>query len=315
MISQWLAYVPLFDPGSRLHYASVICSAVIALLFLYVRGYQFKRSQVKAWANYWTHPSAIVDYKVFFTNALIKVIFFAPLLALNFYFAKLTLRFLHSTFSDFGSLQGSALAFLVATLFAFLVDDFLRFFHHYLMHKVPFLWELHKTHHSAEVLTPITLYRIHPLESAMATIRNGIGIGFTTGVFLFVFSAKATLFTVLGVNLFAFLFNLTFGNLRHSHLDISFGFLERLFISPKQHQIHHSNQRKHFDKNFGVVLSIWDQLFGTYLSSKSQSVQKFGVDGVNANKFIDQYFRWNPRDQKTTGSNRKTQTLGVIESH
>ena len=53
-------------------------------------------------------------------------------------------------------------------------------------------------------------------------------------------------------------------NLRHSHVWITYGrIMERLLISPAQHQIHHSKNKVHFDRNFGVVLAIWDGMFGT----------------------------------------------------
>ncbi len=43
-------------------------------------------------------------------------------------------------------------------------NDFLLFYVHYIFHKVPALWEFHKVHHSAEVMTPLTAYRVHPFE-------------------------------------------------------------------------------------------------------------------------------------------------------
>ena len=78
-----------------------------------------------------------------------------------------------------------------------------------------------------------------------------------------------------------FLFNITGANLRHSHVNISYGmFLEKIFISPAQHQVHHSISDKHRDKNFGAILAIWD-LFGKslYLSRPNQRL-KFGVKNI-----------------------------------
>jgi sterol desaturase/sphingolipid hydroxylase (fatty acid hydroxylase superfamily) len=44
---------------------------------------------------------------------------------------------------------------------------------------------------------------------------------------------------------------LTFANFRHSELWISFGPLNYLISSPAMHQIHHSLDERHRDKNFG----------------------------------------------------------------
>jgi sterol desaturase/sphingolipid hydroxylase (fatty acid hydroxylase superfamily) len=81
---------------------------------------------------------------------------------------------------------------------------------------------------------------------------------------------------VLGVNAFLFFFSLIGSNLRHSHVPISYGrFIEKWFISPKQHQIHHS--KKHFNKNYGGYIAIWDRVFGTLCLSNSVKVMKFGL--------------------------------------
>jgi len=61
-----------------------------------------------------------------------------------------------------------------------------------------------------------------------------------------------------------FLFNALGANLRHSHIWLSFGSLERWFISPAQHQIHHSSAEADRDINFGTCLAIWDRLFGSH---------------------------------------------------
>ena len=53
-------------------------------------------------------------------------------------------------------------------------------------------------------------------------------------------------------------------NLRHSHVWLSFGPVwEHIFISPAQHQVHHSIDKQHYNKNYGEVLAIWDWMFGT----------------------------------------------------
>ena len=53
-------------------------------------------------------------------------------------------------------------------------------------------------------------------------------------------------------------------NLRHSHVGIQYWkWVEYIFISPAQHQLHHSIAKEHHDKNFGAALAIWDWLFGS----------------------------------------------------
>ena len=53
-------------------------------------------------------------------------------------------------------------------------------------------------------------------------------------------------------------------HLQHSQVWIAFtGWLGRLFMSPAHHQIHHSSNPAHFNKNLGSCLALWDWMFGT----------------------------------------------------
>ena len=76
--------------------------------------------------------------------------------------------------------------------------------------------------------------------------------------------------TVLGANAFTFAFNVACSNLRHSNLPLGFWRpVECVFISPAQHQLHHSYAREHLDRNFGVVFAVWDWTFGSHCHSVS----------------------------------------------
>ena len=147
------------------------------------------------------------------------------------------------------------------------------------MHRFSFLWRFHQIHHSAERLTPMTLYRTHPVESLVSALRRTAVVGFSTGFFIFLFGGKVSAFDIIGVNIIDFVFNVLASNLRHSHVWVSFGPLSYIFISPAQHQIHHSQNPKHFDKNLGIVLSLWDLLFGTFYYPKKKEFLRFGLPG------------------------------------
>ena len=146
------------------------------------------------------------------------------------------------------------------------------------MHKIPFLWEFHKVHHSAEVLNPLTQYRIHPIELLFNNLRGLLVFGLLTGVFDYLSEAPINKLTIIGINAFHFLFLIFGANLRHSHVKLKYwGFLEYIFISPFQHQVHHSDNPQHFDKNMGSKFAIWDWMFGTLVRSKSVGKVKFGL--------------------------------------
>lgn len=273
------------EPTSRLYHVNILSSLALILVVLFILAHQQKTplgTLLRRWVlrrKYWWNHSTKQDYLIYFLNALFKSFLFVPLFECSFVISQMVIRLL-VRFSDDEVLNipvnnGYLLAF---TLGVFVWDDFLRFFHHWLMHKVPFLWEFHKLHHSARVLTPVTLYRAHPVESIMAIFRNSLSLGTSTGIFIFLFGSSFSLWTLLGINGFGFLFNLVGANLRHSHIPLSFGPLERLLISPIQHQVHHSKDESHYDKNFGVSLAIWDAFFGTLVFSKQVGKIKVGLN-------------------------------------
>jgi len=290
IFSQWIDrfLTPIDDPGSRLFHVNLLMSFMFIAWWVVLS--TKKRGVLDIWHHtrrlvfrkrYWWNRSTKVDYQIYFFNSFLKILLFVPFLDFSYRFSQMTIKLLLPfNGRDTMNVPATTLNILLFTIAAFVFDDFLRFFHHVLMHKIPFLWKLHKTHHSARVLTPISLYRIHPLESAMATVRNSFSTGVSLGFFIFFFSGNFSLFTVFGVNFFGFAFNFLASNLRHSHIDLSFGPLERIFISPKQHQIHHSTRPEHFDRNFGVSLAIWDHLLGSLVRSKSVNYKlRFGLEG------------------------------------
>ena len=98
---------------------------------------------------------------------------------------------------------------------------------------------------------------------------------------------------IFGVNALVFISSIFGSNLRHSHVPFSyFSFIEKWFLSPKQHQIHHD--KKHFNKNYGGYIAIWDRVFGTLALSKDVKILKFGLRKNQMSEYIsikDLYFR------------------------
>jgi len=149
--------------------------------------------------------------------------------------------------------------------------DFGAYVAHVLLHKVPVLWSVHRTHHSAEALTFLTSARIHPLEylhmQAFTALFGGLGGG------AFLYLTGSTLHAApLAMLVAASIFFESFGLAQHSHLPISFGRLNRFLVSPVMHQMHHSAELRHRDKNLGTQFAIFDWLFGTlYLPQRGES--------------------------------------------
>jgi hypothetical protein len=91
---------------------------------------------------------------------------------------------------------------------------------------------------------------------------------------------------VLGLNALVFAYYLAGYNLRHSSVWLSYGrAMEQVLISPAQHQIHHSSDPRHADRNFGFIFACWDGLFGTLYVPQGRETLTFGITGGEAREF------------------------------
>jgi len=169
---------------------------------------------------------------------------------------------------------GMLILFTVSMLLAY---DVSYYWYHNLQHRFPFLWELHKVHHSAEVMVGTTKDRIHPLDDVMNRVWDGLITGPVYGFWLF-FAYDPVELTILGVNVYVLRNIIMMDFVRHTHLKISFGkVVNALILCPHYHQLHHSTNPKHYDKNFGLMLSIWDRMFGTLVVPEPNESFSFGL--------------------------------------
>lgn len=203
----------------------------------------------------WGSRSAMNDYWLVLANA---AVFAAPIAALVPHgdtLARAIADALRDPFPGFASAPAAWVPTALA-LALFVADDFVRWALHWAEHRVPALWELHKVHHSAEVLNFLTAERHHPLSLVVfqgAAVSTAAAIN---GVFLWAFGDGITVATLLGANVFWVLGNCLAGALRHSPAWLSFGpRIERWLISPARHQIHHSIDPRHHGANFGGTLA------------------------------------------------------------
>lgn len=173
-----------------------------------------------------------------------------------------------------------------------LLNDFLLYWVHRIYHNSTFFWPIHSVHHSAEVLTPVTAYRQHPLADVITVLMVSLVFGVAQGLFLGLLAQDFSGTQIAGVNALFFLFAMLTANFRHSHIWISFGpVLEHVIISPAQHQIHHSTAPQHHNKNYGENLAIWDWVFGSLYIPRGREVFEIGIAGADGH----------PEPQRHTG--------------
>ena len=291
----------LFSSSKRIYWQYLLSSLFIVLIYLFTLENKVAKKEMKINLSHklWLHKSAILDYQYFVISFFIKVLLILPfVLSVQ----EVTIFVYESLLDYFGYVKVNLFSYsqvvVLFTLSLFIVSDFTRYWLHRFFHTIPFLWKFHKVHHSAKVLTPITFYRVHPVENLLFGFRYAFSIGLVTGIFTYFFGAMIGIYEVLGTNIFLYVFSLMGSNLRHSHIKISYPrIVENICISPFQHQLHHSS--KYYNKNFGGYLSIWDNIFGTLQTSREilQKKEKirFGLEWDNFNSITK--LLWTPFKQ------------------
>ncbi|MEO2266296.1 sterol desaturase family protein [Pseudoalteromonas sp. YIC-656] len=277
----------LVDANKRIFVGYIVTALVLALVVYAKR--KSKRS-MRGFFRYvfakkiWWAPSARQDYQLWIYNRLLKALLFAPIVVTMVPIALGTTEALETIFGPHSPYVLSEFSVVaIFTILLFIADDFTRFILHYALHKIPFLWHYHKVHHSAKVLTPFTIYRSHPVESYLYACRMALSQGFVVGICFYWFGTQLSMYDILGANVFVFMFNAMGSNLRHSHVWLSWGkHVEKWFISPAQHQIHHSDNPRHFDTNLGSALAVWDRMFGTLIRADEVGKISIGVGQYDA---------------------------------
>ena len=233
------------------------------------------------------HPSTRQDVKYFFVNGLVYYALISQFLIGLHALSTIFYSLLITWFGELSTpLLSTSVGFVLYTILAVVALDLGVYVMHYLFHMIPVLWEFHKVHHSAEELNPMTLFRVHPVDlfltGLVVTIFNAMAFA---GMFYLTAHQPASL-EMFGLNVILFLFYLFGYNLRHSHIWLNYPlWLSRILISPAQHQVHHSSAPKHYDKNFGLIFSFWDQLMGTSYIPRSYEKLSFGLSRENPNPF------------------------------
>ncbi len=164
----------------------------------------------------------------------------------------------------------------VQIVVALLVIDFLQWCVHNLLHRVPVLWEFHKTHHSVQdgEMDWIVSFRFQWTEVVVYKSVLYLPLAF------FGFGYEAVMFHAI--------FGTLVGHFNHANLNLDWGPLKYVLNSPRMHIWHHDyDGDSKTTVNFGIIFSIWDWVFGT-AKMPDEPPRHIGFDGVET--FPDTFF-------------------------
>ena len=157
--------------------------------------------------------------------------------------------------------------FWVQVVVFLLVSDFLQWCVHNLLHRVPFLWTFHKVHHAITTMDFVGSFRFHWAEILVYNTAQWLPLA--------LLGAPGEAAFVVAV------FGTFWGDLNHANLNVGLGPLGTVLNSPRMHLWHHdASDEGGVAKNFGIVLSLWDFLFGTVFWPRDRSPQVLGYPGI-----------------------------------
>ena len=283
MIESVIAYALSKVSAENLATSGLLLATVFgSALFVYIRTCE-KRS-LRDFVSFLAppeilfHPSARADLMFWLTRKLVMPLMVPAGITFVATAGYLTNRAFAHFFGIEQPLLGSPgpITVCVFTVTMLLAYDLSYYLYHVAQHKIPLLWELHKVHHSAEVMVGITKDRVHPLDELMNRIWDGFIPGICFGLWT-VISLNPVEVAIFGINVYVMRNLLMMDFVRHTHIRMSFGVLNHIVLCPHWHQVHHSIDPRHFDKNFGLGFSFWDRFFGTlYVPGKDEDF-KYGL--------------------------------------
>jgi sterol desaturase/sphingolipid hydroxylase (fatty acid hydroxylase superfamily) len=149
----------------------------------------------------------------------------------------------------------------------FVVRDFVYYWVHRAEHRVRVLWASHMVHHSPETIGFTTAVRVPWME---AVYKPWLGlwvplIGFHPVAFVALDIVAAAI-----------------GQLYHTERVRQIPVLDRWFVTPSTHRVHHGSNPEYIDKNFGAVFIVWDRWFGTYQPEVAPVVYGIGRKKIDS---------------------------------
>lgn len=149
--------------------------------------------------------------------------------------------------------------------------DFCYYWHHRFGHEMSILWAAHAVHHQSEE---------YNLSTALRQTSSSFVFGWIFYVPLFLLGIPAdVLITVAAINLI-------YQFWVHTRFVDRLGVLDRILVTPSNHRVHHAQNERYIDKNYGGIFVLWDRLFGTFQEEDDADPVVFGVRKPLAN--------WNP---------------------
>lgn len=172
-----------------------------------------------------------------------------------------------------GSFANTLPGIVAGVVLAVALYDFLLYWNHRFMHR--FFWAVHATHHSIRELSALNSYA-HFAEKVSQFLIVALPLGLVRWEHTAIPFAISCVISLSEYWI-------------HSPTTAQLNGARAVFVTPSFHRIHHSLEPQHFDKNFGILFSFWDRLFGTAFIPANDEWPDTGLEGHDEARSLWQY--------------------------
>ncbi len=151
---------------------------------------------------------------------------------------------------------------ILAWLLVLLAWDFCYYWHHRCGHELSLFWAAHSVHHQSED---------YNLSTALRQTSSGFLFGWLFYLPLFLIGIPVEVVVTVGA------IDLIYQFWVHTRYIGSLGWLDRVFVTPSNHRVHHAQNKIYLDRNYGGILILWDRLFGTFQAELAETPCIYGV--------------------------------------
>jgi len=223
-------------------------------------------------ALFWMIESAVPLFNFKYSkvkHAGVNVFFTLTTVVINFVLAFILLKSSDwAVANHFGILQWlpEMPLWLFAIVGLMLLDLIGAWLVHWAEHKVKWMWRFHLVHHTDTHVDTTSANRHHPGESVFRFV-------FTTAGVVLAGAPMWLVFMYQSISVLLSQFN-------HANIVIPKRLdnaMSWVFVSPDMHKVHHHYVQPYTDSNYGNIFSIWDRLFGTFMTLDRDKLI-YGID-------------------------------------
>ncbi|WP_439107095.1 sterol desaturase family protein [Congregibacter sp.] len=149
-------------------------------------------------------------------------------------------------------------------ILATVLYDFCYYWLHRLGHERTILWAAHVAHHQSED---------YNLSTALRQTSTGFLLGWIFYIPMFALGVPAEVVVTVGS------INLIYQFWVHTEHVGKLGWYEWIFVTPSNHRVHHAQNERYLDRNYGGLFILWDRLFGTFQEELESDPPIYGIRG------------------------------------